>query len=237
MRRVDLGCGIKPRKGWLNLDWNIPTFIVNETSATISWEAPNEIPFPENSIDFVYTSHFLEHLHHQDAVSTLSECFRVLKPEGILSIVLPNAGELIRAYTNNDSKTLEKYNTRDVQVMTTPASYKPDFNYPDRKKEISDLLDICDLYKPLHTLGKNILEISNVKRRETKPINPLLLSNIDLITDLLHSSGHMQLYDLDKIIKQCTFTGFQFSKERKFIEGLDHQENDSISFYVDFIKP
>ena len=38
------------------------------------------IPFPNDSFDAVYHSHFLEHLNKDDAPDFLLECYRVCKP-------------------------------------------------------------------------------------------------------------------------------------------------------------
>lgn len=50
----------------------------------IEYEAPNIIPFQDKSVDFLYSSHMIEHLPFMDVYKLLKEFDRVLKPTGIL---------------------------------------------------------------------------------------------------------------------------------------------------------
>ena len=56
------------------------------------------LPFRANSVDAIYTSHVLEHLYLDEAQAVLRECARVLKPEGILRIALPDAVIIAREF-------------------------------------------------------------------------------------------------------------------------------------------
>ena len=59
------------------------------------------LPFADGSVDAVYSSHFFEHIYYSDAEAILKECFRVLKPGGVLRLALPDgeawARELIES--------------------------------------------------------------------------------------------------------------------------------------------
>ncbi|MEM9388423.1 MAG: methyltransferase domain-containing protein [Pseudomonadota bacterium] len=56
------------------------------------------IPFADESIDFVYHSHVLEHLDRDVAPGFLREIQRVLKPGGLQRIVVPDLELLVRRY-------------------------------------------------------------------------------------------------------------------------------------------
>jgi SAM-dependent methyltransferase len=56
------------------------------------------IPYPDGSFDVVYHSNFLEHLGRRDAEQLLRECRRVLRPGGILRVVVPDLEVQARAY-------------------------------------------------------------------------------------------------------------------------------------------
>lgn len=45
---------------------------------------------PSGSLDFVYTSHFLEHLERSEALALLRDIARVMKPHATLRIVVPD---------------------------------------------------------------------------------------------------------------------------------------------------
>lgn len=56
------------------------------------------IPFADNSFDAVYHSHLLEHFPKRYAPVFLQECFRVLKPDGIIRVVVPDLEQIARLY-------------------------------------------------------------------------------------------------------------------------------------------
>ena len=67
----------------------------------------NGIPFPDQSIDKIYSSHFFEHLTFKEGQKNLDECLRVLKPGAIFSICVPNARLFVDAYLNSKNKSNE----------------------------------------------------------------------------------------------------------------------------------
>lgn len=61
------------------------------------------LPFPDNSIEKIYSSHVLEHFYYNDLLKLLSECRRVLKLSGVFSASVPNARLYIEAYSRPES--------------------------------------------------------------------------------------------------------------------------------------
>ena len=55
-------------------------------------------PFGDATFECVYSSHMLEHLHPAAAMHCLSEIHRILKPGGIVRIVVPDLAQLITKY-------------------------------------------------------------------------------------------------------------------------------------------
>lgn len=47
------------------------------------------LPFPDDSIESIISHHFFEHLHGDQAIRLIDECHRVLKPGGVLRIIVP----------------------------------------------------------------------------------------------------------------------------------------------------
>ena len=94
--RLQLGCGDQPKTGWINVDLFNP-------SADLALDLREPLPFDDNTVEFVYTEHVFEHLDYPvDARHVLREVQRVLKPGGILSIVVPNCGDALQAYAAHD---------------------------------------------------------------------------------------------------------------------------------------
>ena len=56
------------------------------------------IPKPDNSVNVILASHFLEHLDRAEGANFLKECFRVLKPNGLLRLAVPDPMLLCDAY-------------------------------------------------------------------------------------------------------------------------------------------
>ncbi len=90
---LNLGCGKRFHKAWTNLDMvSFDPRHVQEANIL------KGIPYPDNSFDLVYHSHLFEHLPTEQAEHFLRECHRVLRPGGVIRIVLPDFEELTRLY-------------------------------------------------------------------------------------------------------------------------------------------
>ncbi|MEO6252342.1 MAG: methyltransferase domain-containing protein [Ferruginibacter sp.] len=103
MKYLNLGCGNKYSKSadWLNTDM-LP---VGEDVVRCNFL--NGIPFESNRFELVYHSHVLEHFAKNDGERFIAECFRVLKPGGVIRIALPNLEIIAREYLHNMEKALE----------------------------------------------------------------------------------------------------------------------------------
>lgn len=86
---LELGSGNK-REGWLTLDLNFGADIIRDVT--------KGLPFPDNSVEKVYCSHFLEHFYHHDLINLLTEVKRILKPGGSFFVVVPDASIYINSY-------------------------------------------------------------------------------------------------------------------------------------------
>lgn len=72
-------------------------------------DASGRLPYDDNSVDEVYASHVLEHIHHQKTEATLREWLRVLKPGGLMRIAVPDHTEIL-IQTANGVMPPEVYN-------------------------------------------------------------------------------------------------------------------------------
>jgi predicted SAM-dependent methyltransferase len=88
---LELGSGSKRgSNGWTTLDV--------APGCDMYCNLANGIPFPDGSVQNIYSSHFLEHLTYHQAQMLLKECLRVMTPGGKFSICVPNAGIYLDAY-------------------------------------------------------------------------------------------------------------------------------------------
>ena len=56
------------------------------------------IPFADSSVWCIYSSHTFEHFTYEESRAVAQECHRVLRPGGVLRIVVPDLGIMVRDY-------------------------------------------------------------------------------------------------------------------------------------------
>jgi len=91
-RLLNVGCGSNFHADWLNVD------VVPASAAVMSVDIRKGLPFADEAIDVVYCSHVLEHLSRQEAASLLGQMRRVLRPGGVIRVVVPDLETLAREY-------------------------------------------------------------------------------------------------------------------------------------------
>jgi SAM-dependent methyltransferase len=109
-KKFNLGCGDKLYKDFLNIGYwsalesgglykdlngSIGTFMLNH-------DLVNGIPAEDNSLDLIYHSHMLEHLNYEDGINFIKECYRTLKPNGRMRILVPDLELWINAYSSKN---------------------------------------------------------------------------------------------------------------------------------------
>ena len=101
VKMLHLGCGPNCFDGWLNTDLD-PT-----SNCEVIIDASKKFPLPSNSMDIIYCEHLIEHLDWKGGIYCLRECFRVLRPNGILRISTPDFGRLTQFYLEDNSENTE----------------------------------------------------------------------------------------------------------------------------------
>jgi SAM-dependent methyltransferase len=91
---LNLGCGARfcTAADWINIDFQ------SFSPAVRQHDLKQGIPFGDDSVDAVYHSHVLEHFPPAEAIRFLAECRRVLKPGGIIRVVVPDLESIAKAY-------------------------------------------------------------------------------------------------------------------------------------------
>lgn len=92
---LNLGCGKRFHPNWINIDFS-PL-----DNTVIRHDLRKPLPFPENSCAVVYHSHVLEHFTRSEGRRFIAECHRVLEPQGILRVVVPDLEGIARLYLEN----------------------------------------------------------------------------------------------------------------------------------------
>jgi predicted SAM-dependent methyltransferase len=124
--KINLGCGLAVAGGWVNIDGSLNALVATlprslhhvayrMTGANryysedeycrllrehyfIHHDLAYSIPLADGVADFIYSSHFLEHLFRRDGERLLMESFRVLKPGGTVRVVVPDLEHALSLY-------------------------------------------------------------------------------------------------------------------------------------------
>ncbi len=101
--KIQIGCGSHLLEGWLNGDL---------AEGDIYIDATKKLPFKDNSFDYIYSEQMLEHITLSQGKYFINECYRILKPGGVLRISTPDLTKLVLCYLGInpviDAKTLIK---------------------------------------------------------------------------------------------------------------------------------
>ncbi len=109
------------RYGWINISLeDLGGFAQQERYVYKQHDIKNGLPFPTNSVDMIWGCHVFEHLSYEEGRKFLVDCRRVMKPNGLLRLTVPDADLLTRAYTEGRMDDWEQINSR-VAAATTQA--------------------------------------------------------------------------------------------------------------------
>lgn len=89
---LNLGCGSRYHPSWTNID------IASLGHGVIQHDLRCGIPLCDESCAVVYHAALLEHMRYADAVALLIECYRVLKPGGIIRVGVPDLEKACQLY-------------------------------------------------------------------------------------------------------------------------------------------
>jgi predicted SAM-dependent methyltransferase len=94
--KLHLGCGKKYIQGYTHVDLLDYEHIDYKVSA-------DKLSFAiDNSIELIYACHILEHFGRHEYENVLQEWYRVLKPNGILRLAVPDFDAIVNYYSKND---------------------------------------------------------------------------------------------------------------------------------------
>lgn len=124
MKKLHLGCGADLKENWINTD-AFPEQIKNKKirDQILKLDVTEIFPFNNDEFIFVYSEHMIEHLTYKQGLFMLKECYRVLKPGGILRIATPDILKILSLY--NESKDSERYIKFSIDNFIKTKEYNP----------------------------------------------------------------------------------------------------------------
>jgi len=118
------------------------------------------IPFPDSSVDFLYSSHFLEHLEPTVARRVLKECHRVLRPGGVIRVCVPDLSAAVQFYLNGQRDRFLAYFFTDRRLSRHRHRYMYDF---ELLKQIVTQAGFVDVVKCQFRIGRtpDLVDLDN----------------------------------------------------------------------------
>lgn len=103
IKMLQIGAGTTLLEGWLSTD------IRPLRREIIFLDATEPFPFENDTFDYVFSEHMIEHISYDDGLSMLQECQRVLKPSGKIRIATPNIENIVGLYSRQESEFDQEY--------------------------------------------------------------------------------------------------------------------------------
>lgn len=103
MTKLHIGCFNVILKDWVNMD------IYKREEAIVQHDARGTFPYKDNSVDFMYSEHFIEHLDFTEGTIFLKEAYRILKPGGVIRTSTFDIDDWIINLNPNNPETCEKF--------------------------------------------------------------------------------------------------------------------------------
>ena len=166
--RLNIGCGTDYKEGWINIDNNSDH---NITRLDLNWDLRHYLPFPNDSVDFIFNEHFLEHLTVEQGKNAIREFLRVLKPGGVLRIAMPDLDKTVAEYYNEDWKNTPVIKNFGLDFIQTRAErinisfrwwgHQWLYNYEELERRIREAVPgvtviQCELRKSEHPDLRNL---------------------------------------------------------------------------------
>jgi predicted SAM-dependent methyltransferase len=102
-KKVHLGASRNHLPGWLNTD-SVPT-----DGGVIYLDVTKPFPLRDDSVDYIFAEHLIEHVDYDGGQLMLRECWRVLKPDGRIRIATPDLEVLIGLHGREKTHGQQRY--------------------------------------------------------------------------------------------------------------------------------
>ena len=93
--------------GWINIDMTIHNLNLEDFARDNYYKYHNRdvrlgLPFEDDTVDLIYASHFLEYLTYDQGVAFMKECYRAMKQDGVMRLLVHDAELLSQKYLERD---------------------------------------------------------------------------------------------------------------------------------------
>lgn len=164
--KLNAACGNDYKSGWINIDNDSNN---DRHKIDAFWDLRHPLPLNENSVDYIYNEHFLEHLTVEEGQAVIKDFLRVLKKGGIMRIAMPDLDISISRFLDPDWKNDPlitkfgfKFKTRAERLNTVFRSWghKWLYNAEELKRRLKEAgcnnVTQCKLNKSKYAELKNL---------------------------------------------------------------------------------
>jgi predicted SAM-dependent methyltransferase len=163
--------------GWMNFDIHpLHDFAKGNGFLYQQHDVRHGIPYAGGSVEMIYACHFLEHLTYDEGVAFLKECHRTLRVGGTIRLILPDAGKLIRMYTEKELKVYDELNEGAAKSPTDAGKlWNLLFSGHSAMYDAETLLDVMKRAGFTNASSKNFRQSDNPQMlRETFDLLPTI---------------------------------------------------------------
>jgi predicted SAM-dependent methyltransferase len=124
LKKLHIGAGPVVLEDWLCTD------IDPRSPQIVFLDATKPFPFKDQSFDYIYCEHMIEHISWDEGLFMLKECRRVLKPQGKIRITTPDLEVFMKMYANSSELLNERYikwSTDNMLMWRDLHVYQPAF--------------------------------------------------------------------------------------------------------------
>ena len=138
--KIDIGCGKNKKEGFIGIDIDKNTHPDIVASAL-------ELPFEDDSIDEVHSSHLVEHFNPQEAQKFFDEIYRVLK-KGCSAGIKIDKDWSKRKLMSKDPTHKYRYKEKEILKMLDKFF----------KKEVKDRVYFFRIYQPRRKIFVSLIK-------------------------------------------------------------------------------
>ena len=214
LKLLNLGCGNNFHPKWTNID-----FTATGTDV-IAHNLLQGVPCDNESFDVIYHSHVLEHFPKNKAQNFINECFRVLKPGGLIRIAVPDLEQIAKLYlekldkaANGDTSAIDDYDWMmlelfDQTVRNQSGGDMQKYLGSDKLKNMEFIRNRIGIYADSI---RNSCINSGMNTQNTQENTPACTSENYLKIGAFRMGGevHQWMYDRFSVTRLLSNTGFK----------------------------
>jgi predicted SAM-dependent methyltransferase len=226
--------------GYETIDWAF------DCDHRINLLRSHKLPFKDNYVTSIYSSHVIEHLDDDSLLKLFEECYRVLKSGGIFRVCCPDMDYFIDSYLTEEKDAFYKWKYGLQRTWYEEVKYCVElFNISPRLLEPQNLLTLMFTgYSDLPNDGP-IFEKEDVDTKLKELAREDFVKWCISKVDKNRVGGHINGFNSDKLQRFLKESGFvnifsskyRCSKNSEFnSDKFDLYLRKNISVYVEAIK-